>query len=656
MGDLNVRLVSTQKQLNDFTKCLLHDVQALERMLHEGWFNTDPIHIGAEQEICLIDGHYKPAPAAMEVLDNLGAEAACFTTELAKFNIEANLDPLVFSGRCFHEMEQQLNRLTQSLHEVCDQMGLSYVLTGILPTIRKFDLELDNLTPLKRYESLVKAINKLRGKIYELRIGGVDELNIKHDSAMLEACNTSFQVHLQVSPDEFVSKYNIAQVLTAPVLAIATNSPMLFGKRLWSETRVALFQQSVDTRISSEYIRDRSPRVTFGNEWLRNSILDLYKEDIVRFRVMLMTDVKKDALSQMDEGITPRLRALMIHNSTVYRWNRPCYGISPNGKPHLRIENRCLPAGPSIVDEVANSAFWLGLMSSFGDHYPDVRLLMDFDQAKNNFVTVARYGLDTKLTWMDGKKYSASDLIARELLPMAREGLSGRGIHKDDIDRYMGVIEGRNETRRTGASWMLSSFSKLIKERSGREETASAITASMHHHQQTGKPVHEWPLASIEHIKTWSPTSLLVEEFMTTDLFTVHKDDIPDLVADIMDWRKTRYTPVEDDKGQLVGLINMRQILRYYAHKQKVGNKEEKTVADLMIKDPQTISPDSSIIEAMIMLDQHNIGCLPVVKNGKLVGTITDTNFLSITASLLKRLNKATAPAPEDQKDIESTN
>ena len=652
MGDLNVRLVSTQKQLNDFTKCLLHDVQALERMLQDNWFTTDPIHIGAEQEICLIDTHYKPAPAALPVLEALGGDASSFTTELAKFNIEANLKPLEFRNGCFSQMEQELNQLLNQLAGVLKDQDLSYVLTGILPTIRKFDLELENLTPLKRYESLVKAINKLRGKIYELRIGGIDELNIKHDSAMLEACNTSFQVHLQVSPDDFVSQYNIAQVLTAPVLAIATNSPMLFGKRLWNETRVALFQQSVDTRISSEYIRDRSPRVTFGNDWLRHSILELYKEDIVRFRVMLMTDVKKDALELMDEGITPALRALMIHNSTVYRWNRPCYGISPNGKPHLRIENRCLPAGPSVIDEVSNSAFWLGLMSAFGDQYPDVRLLMDFDQAKNNFVTVARYGLDSKLTWMDGKKHSASELIASELIPMAREGLRKRDILPEDIDRYMDVIEGRNETRRTGASWILDSFSQLIKERSNREETASAITASMHHHQKSGLPVHKWPLATIEHIKTWSPNSLLVEEFMTTDLFTVHKDDIPELVADIMDWQKVRYTPVEDDKGKLVGLLSMRQMLRYFAHKQKLNIREDKTVGDLMICDPQTISPDSSIIEAMIMLDQHNIGCLPVVKNGKLVGTITDTNFLSITASLLKRLNKAGLPQHEDQQDL----
>ncbi|MBV6647396.1 MAG: CBS domain-containing protein, partial [Cyclobacteriaceae bacterium] len=255
MGDLNVKLVSNQKQLNTFTHSLLKDIHALERMLEEGWFNEDPLHIGAEQEICIVDNHYKPAPKAMSLLETLQQDD--YTTELALFNIEANLNPLVFEKSCLSTMESDLNTLVDNLREVGDREKLDFVLTGILPTIRKFDLEMNNLTPLERYQSLIKAIDKMRGKAHELRISGLDELNIKHDSAMLESCNTSFQVHMQVRPDDFVRKYNVSQVLAAPVLAIACNSPLLFGKRLWSETRVALFQQSIDTRLTSEHIRDR---------------------------------------------------------------------------------------------------------------------------------------------------------------------------------------------------------------------------------------------------------------------------------------------------------------------------------------------------------------------------------------------------------------
>ena len=197
MGELNVKPVKTKKELRDFTRHLLKDVQALDRMLQEGWFNEDPLHIGAEQEICLLDKNYKPATKNLELLANLSDS---FTTELAKFNIEANLDPVPFAGDCFHQLEENLNGLLDELGKGCKALGINFVLTGILPTIRKFDLELDNITPLDRYHALVAAISKLRGKVYELRISGIDELNIKHDSAMLEACNTSFQVHLQVIP------------------------------------------------------------------------------------------------------------------------------------------------------------------------------------------------------------------------------------------------------------------------------------------------------------------------------------------------------------------------------------------------------------------------------------------------------------------------
>ena len=259
MGAQEVRIAATHKQRNEFTKCLLKDVQALERMLDEDMFTKTSVKIGAEQEICLVDKHYKPAPKAMEVLNALNDDS--FTTELAKFNLEINLDPLDFTSTCFSDLHSTIDSKLEHLAKVVESYDIDYVTTGILPTLRKFDLELENLTPLKRYLALIKAIGKMRGSAYELRIKGIDELNLKHDTAMLEACNTSFQVHLQVSPENFVEKYNCAQVLTAPVMAVAANSPMLFGKRLWNETRIALFQQSIDTRQTSEHLRDRSPRV-----------------------------------------------------------------------------------------------------------------------------------------------------------------------------------------------------------------------------------------------------------------------------------------------------------------------------------------------------------------------------------------------------------
>ena len=637
MGDLNVRLIKTRKQLNDFTRDLLRDIHAMERMLDEGWFNEEPIHIGAEQEICLVDNHCKPAAKSLEVLDELNDSD--FTTELAKFNIEANLDPLEFTKGCFSQMESNLTDKLDKLRLVGDKEQLELVLTGILPTIRKFDLEIENLTPLERYYSLIEAVRKMRGQALELKIAGLDEINIQHDSAMLESCNTSFQVHLQVKPEEFVSKYNVAQTLAGPALAIAVNSPLLFGKRLWAETRVALFQQSIDTRTASDHLRDRSSRVMFGNDWLRDSISEMYKDDITRFRVMLMCDGEDDVLQQLDRKTTPKLRALTIHNSTVYRWNRACYGISPNGKPHLRIENRVFPSGPSVLDEISNSAFWLGLMNGMEDHYPDVTSSFEFDHIKDNFVSAARDGLNTDFTWANGKKIGVSQLLKEELLPIAREGLEKAKVNKKDIDKYLGVIESRNESRQTGTQWMVNSYTQLLKETS-REEILIALTCSMIKNQKEGKPIHEWDLSSLDDIASWHPYSMLVEEFMTTELFTVHQDDIPELVADILHWRKIKYIPVEDEKGRLKGLINYRNLLQYYSKNSHVKPNKNVIVKDLMIKNPQTIEPEATIQQALQIMKEKKIDCLPVIKNDKLVGIITEGNFLNITASLLKSIEK----------------
>jgi CBS domain-containing protein len=633
MGDLNVKLVSTRTQLNQFTRHLLRDIHALERMLEEGWFHDDEIHVGAEQEICIIDNHYKPAPKSLSLLEEL--QDPTFTTELAKFNIEANLQPYLFEGTCFSKMEQSINELLGKLRTVAAKDDLDFVLTGILPTIRKFDLEIGNLTPLDRYHALMEAISKMRGTIHELHITGLDELNIKHDSAMLESCNTSFQVHLQVRPDDFVRKYNIAQALAGPVLALAVNSPLLFGKRLWAETRVALFQQSIDTRIASEHIRDRSARVMFGNSWLEKSIVEMYKEDIVRFRILLMTDPEDDVLKKLNEGITPQLRALMIHNSTVYRWNRPCYGISPDGRPHLRIENRVLPAGPSVIDEVANAAFWIGLMSEFDQEYPDITQVMEFDHAKDNFISAARDGLSTHFTWVKGRKVNVKELIKEELLPIARAGLERNNVDKADIDRYMEVIEERNEARMTGTQWVINSHNNLMKT-SSREEVSIALTSSMVKNQQKNLPIHKWELSSLNDIEHWEPYGMLVEEFMTTDLFTVHQEDIPELVADILSWKKIKHIPVEDDKGRIKGLMNYRLLLQYYSRNCHITPSNKVVVKDLMIKDPITIHPESTIQDALKIMHDKKVDCLPVVKNDRLIGIITEGNFMSITKSLLK--------------------
>ncbi len=635
MGESRVTLATTHEQIQNFEKSILKDMRALDKMLKDGWFTDDTIRIGAEQELCLVDHQAKALPESLKVLDALGE--GNYTTELAKFNLEINLDPLEFKDKCLSDMEKNLADEVEKVSKAVNEIGGDILLTGILPTIRKRDVEMDNLTPLPRYKALCDAINKLRGENFDLRIQGMDELLMRFNSPLLEAINTGFQVHLQVNPEDFVNKYNIAQAVTGPILATAVNSPMLFGKRLWAETRIAIFRQSVDTRVVSDHLRDSLPRVTFGSGWLKDSILEIYKEDISRYRVLLSTSLEEDVQDMMAKGIPPELYAIKIHNSTVYRWNRPCYGIT-NGKPHLRIENRALPSGPTVIDEIANAAVWLGLLNGIEDECKDITEELDFDHAKMNFFAASKMGMDTKFTWTKERRISARDLMTDILIPIARHGLEKVNIDSSDINTYMDVIQQRIDTNQTGSHWMVKSFNNLAKNNS-REQALTAVTKAMIKNQKKGEPSYKWPMAHIDDIENWKPSMLLVEEFMTTDLFTVQKDDILEFVAYLLEWRKIRYAPVEDDQKHLVGIVTMRMVLREYAKELAGSDDASHTVEQIMIENPITIHPEASILESINIMQDNKIGCLPVVKNNRLVGVITEHNFMDITRNLLNRLN-----------------
>lgn len=637
MGVADVKLTRSLKQLQVFERHILNDIHAMEKMLKDGLFEIDTTRIGAEQEFCLVDKYAKPVGKNIELLEKL--DENFFTTELARFNLEINATPQIFSGKCLSDLEKELQKNYTKATKEAEKMGIQTVLSGIVPTIRKFDFTMDNLTPFERYHALCDAINKIRGKNYELRIQGIDELQSKHDTPLLEAANTGFQVHLQINPDEFVDMYNISQAITGPVLSSATNSPFLFGKRLWQETRIALFTQSVDTRVYAEHNRDVSPRVTFGDHWIKNSILDIYKEDLVRYRVLLNTEINENVFEMLESGKAPKLMALQVHNGTVYRWNRPCYGVGANGKAHLRIENRVLPAGPTIVDEIANAALWLGLMVGMKNQYGDITKYMEFDDAKSNFLKAASNGLETKFNWFKHKSYHASDLLLNELIPLAEEGLKNKKVVKTDIDKYMDILKERIETGKTGSKWMLKSYGKLIKE-TNKEEVLAAITASSIKNQKTMKPAHQWELADLKDNQNWKPSEIRVEEFMTTKVFTIQKDDIIELVSEMMDWQKIRYVVVEDNKGKLVGLVTSRLLLRAYMKHQHQKIALPKTVKDIMIHKPMTINPDARLSDAMKIMTEHQYGCLPVVdKENHLIGVVTEENFLEISRRLVNRQN-----------------
>ncbi|MCA9605182.1 MAG: CBS domain-containing protein [Myxococcales bacterium] len=639
MGEHSADGARNEREARAFMKALLADVHALELMIERGMFDTGPRRIGAEQEMFLVDKDMMPAPVAVEVLEEV--EDSRIVSELARFNLEANVHPRLLKGDALSSMEAEIAALVTVADGYAHRHEAQVLLTGILPTLRRADLGLDNMTPSPRYRALNDTLRSMRGGDFQILIKGIDELNVHHDNVMFEACNTSFQVHFQVSPHEFAKLYNVAQLVTGPVLAAAVNSPLLFGARLWNETRVALFSSSIDDRSKNRH-RSIRPRVTFGDAWVQESVLEIFREQIARFRVILSTPDIEDPMEALSRGEAPDLGALRLHNGTVYRWNRACYGKT-NGVAHLRIENRVLPAGPTIVDEVANAAFFFGLMSGVLEEIGNPRDRIDFDDAKGNFYAAARLGLKAQFTWVDGETVTAGELIRERLLPLAREGLEHVGIDRADIDRYLGIIEARVRSSRTGSQWMLDSFASLSKdfEASG-DMVERRILGAMLENQRAGMPVHEWPTCAHGTIRDredeWRRGLQRVGQFMTTDLFTVRPTDLVDLAASVMDWEHVKHIPVEDDNGHLLGLVTHRSLLRLIARGK--ANQDPVIVEEIMIRDPETISPDTPTLVAMEKMRENGYGCLPVVDDGKLVGVITQSDLIRVSSRLLEKFLK----------------
>jgi len=645
MGEQDVVETTDSGRMRQFTRALLDDLRALERMLDEDRFESGVRRIGAEQEMFLVDVAHRPSSTAVDVLEVLNDDS--FTTELAKFNLEANASPRVFGGKCLSEMEAEIDALVDKARAAANACGAEVLLSGILPTARLSDLGLDNMTPMPRYFALNRAMKRFRGGEFRVDIKGLDELHCSHDNVMLEACNTSFQVHFQVAPAEFAKLYNVAQAITAPVMAVSVNSPILLEKRLWHETRVALFQQSVDARSTVNTARGERPRVDFGESWVNESILEIFREDISRFRSVLAIEREEPPDEVLNRGESPKLSALRLHNGTVYRWNRPCYGIGDDGTAHLRVENRVLPSGPTVVDEVANAAFFFGLMANFAESVEDITRTFAFDDAKANFFAAARHGLDAQFRWDKGKSYSADALILDELLPAAREGLTHGQIDSGDIDRYLGIIEERVRARKTGAQWALGSIASMAGQGT-KEARLRALVAQTIDSQKAKRPIHTWPQATLdEDLHDWRNSYRTIGQFMTRDVFTVRPEDIVDLAAHVMEWEHVRHIPVEDDNNKLVGLVTYRDLMRIISRGDKGASV---VVSDVMKADPVSIPPETSTLDAISIMRSQKLSCLPVTNaDGQLIGIVTENDFLDVAKVLLvKELKRVDAPIQSD--------
>jgi len=529
-------------------------------------------------------------------------------------------------------MERHLKRLLKKADDAAQTFNEKIILTGILPSIDFRAVQIEYMTPKQRYEALANIIYELRGEDFELNITGVDELILSHNNILFEACNTSFQCHMQIDPDEFTDMYNWSQMLSGPVLSVCANSPLLIGKELWAETRIPLFQQSIDTRGKGYHLREREQRVTFGNRWIR-SVADVYKNDIARHTLLFMTNIKKDSLEMLKKGKIPNLEALQLHNGTIYKWNRPCYGVS-NGVPHLRIENRYLPSGPTVEDEIANLTFWAGLMSNMPEKYKNIWESIPFEDVKENFYKAAMWGIQSGMVW-DGELLSARALILNKLLPMAREGLEKKNINPKDIDKFLGIIEARASNYATGSRWIVNSYRKL-KKNFDREVSTVALTAIMYNRRLSGKPVHEWEIAQLSEAQELEIQYDVVSNIMTADLVTVQENDIAELVLKIMDWRNINHLPVEDTSGKLKGIITKKRLVRYL---ESPDFDALATASDVMEENPVTIGPNDDIKYAMLLMLDKGVSCLPVVEKDELIGIITNKDTQEIWDKMKKRSN-----------------
>jgi CBS domain-containing protein len=374
--------------------------------------------------------------------------------------------------------------------------------------------------------------------------------------------------------------------------------------------------------------------VTFGTRWIERSVVELFREDIARFRTLVGGELDEDPFEVLEAGQAPELKALRLHNSTVYRWNRACYGLT-DGKPHLRIENRVLPSGPSVIDEVANAAFWFGLISALSSEHEEITEAMSFDDAAVSFHAAARYGLRAELNWLGGETVIAHELILERLLPLAREGLASRGIRSGDVERYLDVIERRVRTRKTGSEWLVASLSEM-KGQGTAGERLNALVAATVARQRSSRPVAEWDRARLNEAGGWKHNFIKIEQFMTTDLFTVTEDEPMDLVASLMEWERIRHVPVEDHQNRLVGLISYRSLLRLLAKGQLGRDGRHTAVSEIMTRNPLTVSPEMSTLDAIELMRRHRVGCLPVVKDGRLVGIVTERDFMDVAAELME--------------------
>jgi len=464
----------TPADFETFGTRLRRETELLESWFRDGVFASTHKVGGFELEAYLVAADLTPAPIIEPFLERLADPLV--GPELATFNAEINGTPQRLQGDALSRLASELEATWKRCTQAAVGLDARLAMIGILPTARPEHLDMAHMSPLKRYRALNEQTLRLRrGRPFTLEIRGKDQLSLERRDVMMEPVATSFQIHLQANPEEAARTYNWSKVLAAPMVAVSANSPFLFGCDLWEESRIPLFEQAIS--VGGPFFRER---VTFGLRYVEDSVLECFRANLDRFPVLLP--------QVMDEP-PERLAHLRLHNGTIWRWNRPLIGFDADaaGTPHLRIEHRVMPAGPTIADAIANAALYFGALQSFVGEGTHPRRHLPFSVARGNFYQAAQEGLDAEVEWLDRRPTTLRQILTDDLLPRAHQGLTALGITAAETERWLGIIAGRLRTGQTGAAWQ-----RAWVARHGRDLTA--LTAVYLERQDSGLPVHQWPL------------------------------------------------------------------------------------------------------------------------------------------------------------------
>ena len=490
MGDDIAETIYTREDRQRYRTKVRRCLDVFEAMLANHSFDSEEPLTGLEIELNLVNAQWQPDMANDRVLEAIADPA--FQTELGQYNIELNVPPTALPGTALADLEAALRTSLDRAETKANESGSEIIMIGILPTLMAEHFAAGWMSQNPRYAALQDAIFSARREDLELDIAGPEHLRMYADTIAPESACTSVQLHLQVAPSDFAAHWNAAQALAGPQLALAANSPFLFGRHLWAETRTELFLQATDTRSPELRNQGVRPRVFFGERWI-TSIFDLFEENVNYFPALLPETTDEDPEAVLAAGQAPKLQELRLHNGTVYRWNRPVYDLV-DGVPHLRVENRVLPAGPTVVDVLANAAFYYGAVRTLAAEDRPVWTKMSFDAAQANFTAGAKFGADAEFYWPGFGELSWDELALRHLLPLADTGLTGWGVDTAVKDRLLGIIEDRAKTRRNGAWWQSRAVARFESTGLSRAEALTRMLQTYSGHMHSNEPVHTWPL------------------------------------------------------------------------------------------------------------------------------------------------------------------